>query len=238
VSLQELARETGHSKSTVHRLLATLEGLEVVERDGQSRRYRLGRRMRELGRDNWAQIDLRQAAQPHMEALRDRTEETVTLHLIEGADHVVVEACESQQVIRYTLPLGQHTPLLRGATAKAILAFLPLEQRRRVLAVTRTETDHGPSDQELQHVRDVGYSFSLAERVPGAAAISGPIFDRMGRLYAALSVSGPSFRFNEARARRCAPALVEAVAEVSAAIGHAGRAERAGMGPRGGDDDG
>src|SRR2546423_11362570 len=59
-SLEHLAREIGCSKSTVHRLLGTLEGLGVVavERDGHYRRYRLGPRVRELGREGWAQVDL------------------------------------------------------------------------------------------------------------------------------------------------------------------------------------
>jgi IclR family KDG regulon transcriptional repressor len=211
----------------VHRLLATLERLEVVEveRDRHFRHYRLGRRVRELSRDSWAQVDLRQLALPYMLELRDHSEETVTLHLLEGSEHVVVEQCESPQEIRRILPLGQRTPLLRGATAKAILAFLPPEQVRAILAAVRTAEHEGPSAEELQDIRSLGYSFSLAERVPGGSAISAPVLDRTGRVCAALSISGPSFRFTPARATRCAPALRQAAERISAALGYPGQSQ-------------
>ncbi len=221
-SLEQLAREVGCSKSTVHRLLGTLEGLGVVavERDGHYRRYRLGPRVRELSREGWAPTDLRQLALPEMLALRDQSEETVTLHLVQGTTHVVVEQCESPQEIRRILPLGQHTPLLRGATAKAILAAMAPERARAVLAATRTDDYAGPSEQELEDTRGLGYSFSLSERIPGGSSVSAPILDRSGEVCAALSISGPSFRFTPARALRWAPALLAATQRISAALGH------------------
>jgi DNA-binding IclR family transcriptional regulator len=220
-SLQQLAAEAGYSKSTVHRLLATLGRLEMVEREPQTRRYRLGRRARDLGRGPSPQRDLRQVTRPYMEDLRARSGETVTLHVVEGCEHVVVDECESTQEIRHTLPIGLRVPLLRGATAKAILAFLAPEARQRALAQTRTEEAPGPSDEELQDIHDLGYALSLAERVPGGAAISAPLRDATGSVCGALSISGPNFRFTSARATRCAPYLVEAAAEVSQAIGYA-----------------
>jgi DNA-binding IclR family transcriptional regulator len=221
-SLEHLAREIGCSKSTVHRLLGTLEGLGAVavERDGHYRRYRLGPRIRELGREGWAQIDLRQIAQPHLSALRDESEETVTLHLVEGDAHVVVEQVESPQEIRRILPMGQRTPLLRGATAKAILAFMPGERVRTILAATRVDDYEGPTDQELADIRSLGYSFSLAERIPGGSSISAPVLDRSGQVTAALSISGPSFRFTPARALRCAPGLLAVAERISASLGY------------------
>jgi len=219
VSLQELAREVGCSKSTVHRLLATLERLGVVERDPELRHYRLGRRARELSREPWAQTDLRQVVLPYMRELCSESAETVTLHRLEDTEHVVIEQCESPQEIRRSLQLGQRAPLLRGATAKAILAGLSADEARAVLAQTRTDEDGGPSPQELEDIRTVGYAFSLAERVAGGASISVPLFDRTERVCGALSISGPSFRFTAARATCCAPALVEAARRISAELG-------------------
>ncbi|HYU20805.1 MAG TPA: IclR family transcriptional regulator [Chloroflexota bacterium] len=232
-SLNELGRELGCSKSTVHRLLATLERLEVVERDSSSRRYRLGQRVQELARDSWPARDLRQLALPVMEQLRDACEETVTLHLLDGADHVVIDQYESRQEIRRSLPLGQRIPLLRGATAKAILAFLPNEQTRAILAQTRTPEHEGPTVDELADIRRLGFTSSAAERVPGGSAISAPIQDRSGRVCAALSISGPSFRFTAARATRWGPELVRAARRVSAGLGYDGQAEGGSDGDRG-----
>jgi DNA-binding IclR family transcriptional regulator len=220
VSLQQLAREIGCSKSTVHRLLATLEGLEMVERDPRPGHYRLGRRARDLARGQWEPANLRTVALPHMRELRDESEETVTLHLVDGSDHVVVEQCESQQEIRRTLQLGQRTPLLRGATAKAILAFLAPADAARVLAAVRSPDVTGPGDRELHDIRSLGYAFSISERIAGGSSISVPIHDRTGRVCAALSISGPSFRFTPARAIRSAPALMRAADAIAAALGY------------------
>jgi DNA-binding IclR family transcriptional regulator len=220
VALQQLAREVGCSKSTVHRLLATLESMDVVERDAPLGHYRLGRRARELAPTGWGRTDLRYLALPYMRQLRDESEETVTLHLLDGYEHVVVEECESQEEIRRTLPLGQRAALLRGATAKAILAFLPEVEVSRILSATATPEEAGPSPQERHDIRSLGYAFSISERVPGGSAISVPIHDEGGRVCAALSISGPSFRFTPARAIRSAPALMRAADEIAAALGY------------------
>jgi DNA-binding IclR family transcriptional regulator len=109
-SLQQLARQVGCSKSTGFRLLATMERLNMVKREEGSRRYRLGRCARELSCQADERVDLRRVAQPHMEALRDATEETVSLHVVDDDTHVIVEQCESRQEIRRILPLGQRVP--------------------------------------------------------------------------------------------------------------------------------
>ena len=238
VSLQQLAQEVGCSKSTAHRLLATLERLEMVERHARPGHYRLGRRARELSLGGWGQTDLRQVALPYMLELRDESEETVTLHLVDDTNHVVIEQCESLQEIRRTLQLGQRTPLLRGATAKVILAALPPTDVARVLAEAGTADAAGPSERELQDIRSLGYAFSISERIPGGSSISVPIHDRTGRVCAALSISGPSFRFTPARAIRCAPALIGAADAVSTALGYMPDARRADGLQRGADDAG
>ncbi len=214
--LQQLAREVGCSKSTVHRLLATLQGLGVAEQDAVSKLYRPGSRLAELAPPR-AEPDLRRLALPIMRQLRDETEETVTLHLVEGNSHVVVEQVESEHEIRRINPIGQPVPLLTGATARAILAFLPAEQAAVILAPARTE--ERPSEDELADIRARGYSLSPGERLAGGTAMSAPIVDHDGHVCAALSVSGPRFRFTLARAARFGPALVAAAGRLSAALG-------------------
>lgn len=216
VSLQQLADEIGCSKSTVYRLLATLERLEVVEHDPALRQYRVGRRLRALTRDEQASLDWRPLAAPHLPGLRDLSGETATLHVVDGTVHIIAAQCESNQEIRRVLPLGQRVPLLRGATAKAILAYLPPGEAARLLAALAKPDDTVPSADELEDIRSVGYAFSLSERVAGGAAISAPILDGTGRVLGAFSLSGPSFRFTPARATRCAPALLAAAAQVHA----------------------
>src|SRR5581483_2034940 len=131
--LQQLADEIGCSKSTTHRLLATLQSLGVAQQDGATRRYHAGPRLAQLAKLGPASADLRGLALPAMRRLRDETEETVTLHVIQGDSHVVVEQVESPHEIRRILPIGQPVRLLTGATARAILAFLPPSEAAAIL---------------------------------------------------------------------------------------------------------
>ena len=218
VGLQQLAREVHCSKSTVHRLLATLQMAGVAEQDGASKLYRPGARLADL-RPAAAEPDVRRLALPIMRQLRDETEETVTLHLIQGDSHVVVEQVESEHEIRRVMPMGQPVPLLTGATARAVLAFLPPGEAQAMLARTRGGNAEAPSDAELRQIRAQGYSLSPGERLAGGTAMSAPVFDRGGALCAALSLAGPRFRFTLARANRSAPALVAAARRLSLALG-------------------
>lgn len=219
--LQQLASEVGCSKSTVHRLLATLQRVEVVEREPVSRRYRLGRRVEELAPASSGQAALRRAALPAMAQLRDEIGETVTLHLALSDSHVVVEQCESRHEIRRILPIGQAVPLLSGATAKAMLAAIPPRRAEEMLSHA-SGAEPIPSLDELASIRSQGFSLSPGERISGGTAVSAPILGPDGSLLAALSVSGPTFRFTLSRARAAGPALAAAAARISATLGYHG----------------
>lgn len=208
--LQQLAHEIGCSKSTVHRLLATLQHLGVADQDAASKLYRPGPRLAELA-PIAGESGLRRLALPIMRQLRHDTEETVTLHLIEGDSHVVVEQVESEHEIRRINPIGQPVPLLTGATARCILAFLPRDRTAAIL----DGAAQAPSSAELEDIRSRGYSLSPGERLAGGTAMSAPVFDRDGQLCAALSVSGPRFRFGLPRATRCVPLLLAAARRLS-----------------------
>lgn len=215
VSLQQLADEIGCSKSTVHRLLSTLERLGVVERDPALRRYRVGQRLQAL-RQAAPPVDLRALAEPHLVALRDAVGETASLHVLDGAAHVVVAQAECLHEMRLILPLGQRIPLQKGATAKAILAFAPAAQQA-ALGVPPLPNELLTAE-EREDIRNLGYAFSYAERVAGSSAVAAPLRDGRGWVVGALALSGPSVRFTPARAVRSAPALLEAARQIEAAL--------------------
>lgn len=221
-SLGQLVAEGRESKSTVHRLLATLERRGLVER-GPSRHggYRLGTQADVLCRLRASPSpDLRALAMPAMEELRDLSGETVTLHLREAAAHVVVAQCESRQEIRRVHPLGEPIPLVVGATARAILSRMPAEEVDDIAASARADGRSIPPGEELAAIGSRGYALSVGERISGGLAVSAPILDAHGIAHAALSVSGPAFRFTLARAEQCAPALVAAAHRLSTALGY------------------
>jgi IclR family transcriptional regulator, KDG regulon repressor len=220
VSLQELAAELQCSKSAVHRLLSTLEGLDLVVRDRLSGQYQFGRKLQELSADAWTRADARTVALPHMERLRDQTGETVSLHARDGVMHVVVEECESRHDVQWVMRVGRRYPLLRGAAARAILAFLAPDEARTILDQIRTEENPGPPDALLRRARKAGFAMSVKGLAADGMAIAAPIFNRQGRVYGALCVSGPLTRFTAAKANDLAGSLLRAAAAISDELGY------------------
>lgn len=221
LSLQNLVERAGYSKSTVHRLLARLERLKVVERHPQSRRYHVGARLRGIIRASWSEPDVRVVARPILEALRDQSTETVSLHLRDGADQVVIDMCEGIQEVRWVAMVGRRSSLLTGPTARVILAFLPPEQSEALLEQIRKPQEPGPSAKSLAETREAGFAVGTTALSGDTTAITAPVFQRGGRVWGGISIAGPAFRFGPDEARRHALELMRAATEISAALGHA-----------------
>ncbi|MBM7567995.1 IclR family transcriptional regulator [Paenibacillus sacheonensis] len=211
-AMTELAEQVGLHKSTVHRMLATLEQRGFVARDSASDRYRLGLRIWELsanmsGADDPAVIGL-----PEMERLRDLLGETVSLYLRDGNERIRIQAVQSIQAIRRVAPIGARLPLYVGASSKVLIAF---EEPAVVEELLQDESwppafDRKQYREQFGEWRRLGYATSVEEREQGAAAVAAPIFSRMGKLVAALSVSGPANRLTPEKMREQAPAVMEA----------------------------
>jgi DNA-binding IclR family transcriptional regulator len=215
VSLQRLAAEVGFSKSTTHRLLATLERAGAAEQDLASRAYRLGPRLRRLAHGGGLLTDLRRIALPYMVELRDLCGESIALQILDDCWTVVLEQCESPHEVRRVLSVGQRLPVLTGATSTAILSRLPTEEVERILARTRRPDESGPDAARLEAVRRAGWAFAFSRRVPGGSAIAAPLLGPGGRVLGAISAQGPSFRFSQEVATGYGPRLAEIADRVS-----------------------
>jgi IclR family transcriptional regulator, KDG regulon repressor len=182
ISLSDLSKRLEISKSTVHGITAALEELGAVIRNRSNKRYSLGPTLFELGRSAYSRIDLKAVARPVMEALMDKTEETVFLGVLNG-DHVtIVESVESRRDMKITSPVGTTLPLLAGAVGKVFLANM--EETRAVEIVRRkgipgyterTITDPENYLQILRSVRRLGYATDDEEYIPGVRAVAAPI---------------------------------------------------------------
>ncbi|REE90539.1 IclR family transcriptional regulator [Paenibacillus taihuensis] len=211
-AMTELAENVGLHKSTVHRMLSTLEERGFVTRDPASERYRLGLRIWELsanmsGADDPAVIGL-----PEMERLRDMLGETISLYLRDGNERIRIQAVQSVQAIRRVAPIGVRLPLYVGASSKVLIAFEEPAKREELLEDPSwpANFDRLQYREQLEEWRSLGYATSVEEREQGAAAVAAPVFSRTGKLVAALSVSGPANRFTQEIMRSQAPAVIEA----------------------------
>ena len=212
LSLTEIASHTDLHKSTVHRLLASLEGKGFVRRDPASERYRLGYRIWELSANLSQDDDPAVLLLPELERLRDLIGETVSLYLRDDLERIRVQAVQSSQAIRRVAPIGVRLPLHVGASGKVLVAFATLEVRERLLASTvwNSEEHKAAYLVQLEEAKQQGYATSMEEREEGAAAVAAPIFDRAHRMVAALAVSGPSNRLTMDKMKQDAAYVMEA----------------------------
>lgn len=222
----EIARMTGLSTSTVHRLLGAMQHNHLV-RQTADRRYGLGPMLMQLARSGALPTELRDAALPHMVELRDEVGETVGLHELLGThQRVVVDQVESHQQLRRTYTeIGVPIELVHGAPGKAILAFLPPAAQDRCLegpieAVTdATITDPEALRAELVTVQERGWAGSSSERTPGIRSVAAPIFDHTGAVIGSLGTSVPQVRMSNERAQELGERSRDTARKVSVALG-------------------
>ncbi|MWV45593.1 helix-turn-helix domain-containing protein [Paenibacillus sp. HJL G12] len=220
LGLTEIAGLIDLHKSTVHRLMTTLEEKGFVVRDAATEKYRLGLKVWELSTHLSKSDDPAVLFLPGMERLRDRLGETVSLYLRDGKDRLRIQAVQSNQAIRRVAQVGARLPLYVGASSKVLVAFAsPEDQQELFLDSEWPEMpDSGAYMRMLEEIRERGYATSFEEREPGAAAVAVPIVNRSGVVAAALSVSGPVGRISTDTLHEFAPVLMEAAHEMGLMI--------------------
>ncbi|MDR7554120.1 MAG: IclR family transcriptional regulator [Armatimonadota bacterium] len=238
--LSDLGRQLGVSKSSLSGLLATLEHHGLVERDGDSRGYRLGAALLALGSAALRHLDVAQLARPHLARLRERLGETAVLHVPAGDEAIIVARAESHHDLKVVAPLGHRLPPFAGAVAKVLLAQRPdaeLATRLsgRLPAFTpRSITAPRRYLQELRRVHRLGYAVDDEEYLPGVRAVSAPVRDARGRVVATLTVVGSSARVTRKRLAEAVRAVVAEARELSRRLGALDAGVPSGAGGRAG----
>ncbi|MBG6184782.1 IclR family acetate operon transcriptional repressor [Arthrobacter sp. CAN_A214] len=226
LGITEVAKRTGLSTSTAHRILVSMAANRLI-RQTSDKRYGLGPLLIQLARNGAIPTTFRDVAMPFMMKLRDEVDETVGLHeLLSTGERAVIDQAESRQEIRrhYT-DIGVPVPLPHGAPGKVILSFLPWERQewwlsRSIRPVTpATVTDPERLRAELSRIRDQGWADSNAERTTGIRAVAAPIFDHTGGVIGAVGLSVPSMRIDEGRAALLGSRAKETAWGISEALG-------------------
>ncbi|MBL0386181.1 IclR family transcriptional regulator [Tumebacillus sp. ITR2] len=195
LGLSDISKRLGLHKSTVHRLLASLESKGFIRRHSSTEKYRLGWSVLELVSNVYQSDALSSIVLPEMTRLRDQIGETISLYVRSGTERIRIQAVESNQPVRRVANIGKRLPLHVGASSKVLLAFSKEPVEDLVRDCCPSESSRMEFLQSLATTRNLGYAISIEEREPGAAAVAAPIFSRQGDIVAALSVSGPVDRF-------------------------------------------
>lgn len=222
LSLGRIRELTGMPTSTVQRLVANLVAAEFLDRQGE--RYRIGVKLA-----FWAAPALRgrdelEAVRPVLERLRELTGETAALFRREGTLRVCVAMAETGHAVRRAMHVGHLSPAHTGSAGRVLLAWddaafdeVLAAGPERVTASTLVEPEELRA--ALRATRRDGYAITSDERDEGATGIAAPVFDAAGRVVAAMSVSGPSVRFDARAAAACVETLVSSAERATRLIG-------------------
>lgn len=195
LSLQEIAERIRMPKTTAFRLVNTLERAGfLIRMDNQQ--YCLSLKVARLGGLVRSTLSIREIARPIMLEVNRQTHETITLNTVMGNDRMVLEVVDTPSPLMSMARLGQHMPLLLGASARVIMAYMEPDELERVLKANAkvADVDRPALERELARFRKQGYALSRGQRVPGLTAISVPLFDINGKVRNSLSLTGPSIR--------------------------------------------
>lgn len=200
-TLSEVARATGLTRATARRFLHTLVELGYVDTAGST--FWLTPRVLDLGYSYLSSMPLSELAQPHLEKLSARLDESSSVAVLDGSDIVYVGRVQVRRIMNIGITIGTRFPAFATSMGRVLLAALPEDELDAFLAATdmRAITPHGLADEaalraELAGIAERGWSMVDQELEPGLRSLAAPVRDRDGRVVAALNVSTHAARYS------------------------------------------
>ena len=226
LTLSELATKTGQSAATVYRALITLQGHGFVEVEEPGQLWHVGGGAFRVGSAFLRRTKVVERARQPMDRLMRTTGETANLG-VEHRDMVLFLAqVETHETIRAFFPPGTLGAMHVSGIGKALLAWLPRERARQMVAdqglvrfTPQSLTEPATLFADLEATRQRGYAIDDQERAEGMRCVAAPIFNAYGEPVAGLSVSGPAFRMALTKTARLGALVRAAADEVTGATG-------------------
>ncbi len=225
LGVTEIADRVGLHKSTVSRILATLEQEEMVERDELSRRYRLGLGIIAVAGPLLADLEERRVAYPLLRQLTKRTSETSALMVWNGRESLCVEQIASPQQIKHTTPLGTRYHDAMSASVQIFLAEEPEDRVRSLLhsdTIRHTGLDNTGIEAYLKRlaaVRTSGIAVNYGESSIDEVGVAAPVRDHRGDVVAAVLIPAPRFRVSDETLKSLSEACARTARLVTTRLG-------------------
>lgn len=227
LSAAEVAGFCKISRPTAYRLLTTLAARDYVTQVDDGPYFRLGTQALSLSKKLLDSIDLPELARPYMRQLGEATNETVYLSTLDSSEILYIAKIESTQAIRTSCIIGTRNNLYSTSMGKAVLAFLPADEQAELIdhiqltpLTSKTIQNRAALVAELANIRAQGYAIDDEENEEGVRCVGAPIFDRTGRVFAAISVSGPAYRLSVSCIQQISSQLVDITHTLSARLGY------------------
>lgn len=224
-SLTQIAESVHMSKTTVHRLLTTLEIKRFITRDKLTGLYRLGFRFIEMAALVLQDVELHRWAYPYLQRLSAEFGETIDLSILDGSHVIYLEVIESSQRVKLAAAVGQRLPAIFTASGKALLAYLPEDQIKKIIseniAESRNHTDTPVFEMlaDLKATAERGYAIAEQEYEDAINAVAAPIFGAERYPIASVAIVGPSFRLTKDRLPNLGESLCKITREISNEVG-------------------
>lgn len=224
-SVTDIARELEVHKSTVFRLIATLQRRGIVEQHPSTQKYRLGFAIVRLASGVRGDPNLIEVARPCLEWLSEELDETVDLAMIEEGEVTNVDQANLSSSIVAVDWIGHRSPMHVAASGKVFLAFGDPAETEAFLAepleavTPNTITDPDDLREDLRAIRERGFSITRGELEEGLNAVAAPVHASDGSVVAVIVVSGPEYRMSDDRLPDAGAAACEAAATVSRQLG-------------------
>lgn len=220
--VREIAVNLGMQPSTISRLMAQLADMSLVSRDVETGRYSLGLELIRLGTIAARKVDVAERARPYLVELSERSGESSYLGVYDasGRRMMRVDSVASSNPLQYVVAINKWVDVLRGASGKAILAYLPEDEVQSILAAEPSAAEGWPQmKDELAAIRADGFACTRSERTPGAVGVAAPIFDARGRVFGDIFITIPESRFDPEREQELGRLVRQAADSTTAAMG-------------------
>jgi len=228
VGITQIARSLNLSIGTVQRATNTLHKLGYLRKDENTQGYILGHKAWGLGISIIKDVDIKQIAHPYLEELSREINETVNLAILDDAEIVYLDRIKTEQIININLSIGSRLPLYCTSMGKSLLAFIPKDELFELLdkidikpITPNTITDKGSLLEELQKVRQRGFSVNNIELDIGLRSVAAPVRGGSGRVIAAVNIAVPSSRITfEELKTKLAKKVIDVTRIISEAMGY------------------
>lgn len=225
LQLSEVARATGLTRAAARRFLLTLVQLGYVRVEG--REFSLRPRVLELGYSYLSGLTLPQVAQPHLEALVGRVDESSSISVLDGDDIVYVARVHTKRIMTVMITVGTRFPAHATSMGRVLLANLPELELAEYLArvelgalTSRTVTDPARLEAMLGRVRAQGYALVDQELEEGLRSAAAPVCNRDGAVVAAVNLSVSASRTSLRQLEdEFLPPLLETAQQISRDLG-------------------
>jgi IclR family transcriptional regulator, KDG regulon repressor len=226
VGVSDLARRLDMDKSSVSRMLRTLEHGGFVAQDPSTQRYTLGLALGVLGHKALRRLDLHTAARPSIEKLAELTGECSHIAVLADNRALYIDQVPPQRGVMVDSPMYTLAPLYCTALGKALLAFQAEPVRERIIGsihfephTRRTILNRLGLEGQLAQVRHERVAHDDEEYSVGVRCIAAPVFKVDGTACGAIGISGPSPRMTDDRVREWEIAIRDEAAALSRRLG-------------------